>query len=250
MNLKLDQGEAAFWAEYQNEPLPESSESGEVMSVDAVCAKTNGMKRGEVPAEVGHLTMFIDVQGSLLYWLVCGWAEDFTGYLIDYGTYPEQRSAYFTLRDARKTLAMVHKGTGQEGMIYAGLEALTHDRLNHVYTRDDGAEMRVERCLIDANWGASTDVIYQYCRQSGFRGTIMPSHGKYVGAAGRPFAELERKHGERAGLHWRVPLLKGTRVTRYVLIDTNFWKSFVHARLAATSLSRGVRGCRGSCPSH
>ena len=23
MNLKLDRGEAAFWAEYQNEPLPE-----------------------------------------------------------------------------------------------------------------------------------------------------------------------------------------------------------------------------------
>jgi len=32
--------------------------------------------------------------------------------------------------------------------------------------RDDGAMMRIGRCLIDANWGQSTDVVYQFCRQS------------------------------------------------------------------------------------
>jgi len=49
-----------------------------------------------------HVTMFIDVQGKLLFWLVAAFEEDFTGYLLDYGAYPDQRRAYFTLRDARR----------------------------------------------------------------------------------------------------------------------------------------------------
>jgi hypothetical protein len=51
MNLKLDQGDAAFWAEYQNQPLAEQTE-GEVLSAEVIAAKTNGMKRGEVPVGV------------------------------------------------------------------------------------------------------------------------------------------------------------------------------------------------------
>ncbi len=43
---------------------------------------------------------------------------------------------------------------GLEGAIYAGSgEALTTERLSRVYRREDGAEMRIDRCLIDANWG-------------------------------------------------------------------------------------------------
>jgi len=239
MNLKLDQGEAAFWAEYQNEPLPDELE-GETLSADTIAAKTNGMKRGEVPVGVNHLTMFIDVQGALLFWIVCGWEEDFTGYVLDYGEYPDQKRAHYTLRDARRTLMAVHKGTGQEGAIYAGLEALTSDRVSRKYRRDDGAEMTVERCLIDANWGNSTDVVYQFCRQSAHAAILMPSHGRYVGAASTPFSDYKPKRGDRVGLHWRVPGITGKRAVRYTLIDTNYWKSFVHARLA---VPMGDPGC-------
>ncbi|KLU05801.1 hypothetical protein RISK_002433 [Rhodopirellula islandica] len=37
--------------------------------------------------------------------------------------------AYFTLRDARHTLATAAEGTGLEGSIYAGLESLTENIL-------------------------------------------------------------------------------------------------------------------------
>ncbi|HSW50306.1 MAG TPA: terminase gpA endonuclease subunit, partial [Bryobacteraceae bacterium] len=240
MNLKLDQGDAAFWAEYQNEPLPEDQGNHDLLSADVIAAKTNGMKRGEVSVGVQHLTMFIDVQGSLLFWLICGFEEDFTGYVLDYGAYPDQKQAYFTLREAKRTLALVHKGTGQEGAIYAGLEALTSLYLPRQYRRDDGAQMQIERCLIDANWGNSTDVVYQFCRQSRHSNIVMPSHGKYVGAASQPFGDYKPKKGERVGLHWRVPQLSGKRAVRYALIDTNYWKSFMHARLA---VPMGDPGC-------
>ena len=32
------------------------------------------------------------------------------------------------------------------------------------------------------------------------------------------------------GHHWRIPPVKRTRPTRHVIYDTNYWKSFTHAR--------------------
>jgi len=40
-----------------------------------------------------------------------------------------------------------------------------------------------------------------------------------------------RTRGHQVGLHWIVPARTG-RVVRRILIDTNYWKSFVYARLA------------------
>lgn len=239
MNLKL-QDEAAFFAEYQNEPLPEEKVDDDLLTPDQVAAKTNGMRRGEIPLACNHLTMFIDVQQKLLFYLVAAWEDDFTGYVVDYGSYPDQKRLYYTLRDARQTLGAAVKGTGLEGSIYAGLEMLTGDFLAREWRRDDGAAMRIERCLIDANWGHSTDVVYQFCRQSSHSTILTPSHGRFVGASTIPFSEYKRKSGDRVGLNWRIPNVRGKRAVRHVVFDTNWWKSFVHARLA---VAMGDRGC-------
>jgi len=239
MNLKL-QDEAAFFAEYQNEPLPEEVPDEGLLTADQVASKVDRLHRGEVPVGCNHLTMFVDVQAKLLFFVVAAWEEDFTGYVIDYGAYPDQRRPYFTLRDARHTIGSVAAGTGLEGAIYAGLEKLTAEYLGRSWRRDDGAMMRIERCLIDANWGSSTDVVYQFCRQSAHGAVVMPSHGRFVGASSIPFSEYRRKHGDRVGLNWRIPNVQGKRAVRHVLFDTNYWKSFVQARLA---VPMGDRGC-------
>ena len=247
MNLRL-QDERAFWAEYQNQPLPQEEGESDHLNADAIAAKTNGLPRGVVPIGASHLTMFIDVQGKLLFHAVVAWEDDFTGYVVDYGTYPDQQRPVFALREVQKTLARVAPGTGLEGSIYAGLETLTDAYLAKRWRRDDGAELRIERCLIDANWGQSTDVVYQFCRQSAHAGLIMPSHGRYVGASSVPFSEYKRKKGERVGLHWRVPTVQGRRQVRHVLIDTNYWKSFVHARLAVAMGDPGSLSLFGRKP--
>lgn len=239
MNLKL-QDERAFFAEYQNEPLPEETPLVDELTADQVAEKLNHLKRGDVPVGCNHLTMFIDVQGTLLFYVIMAWEDDFTGYVIDYGTYPDQKRAFFTLRDAQPTLGQVAANTGLEGSIYAGLEALTKKCLEKEWQRDDGAGMRIDRCLIDANWGSSTDVVYQFCRQSTHSAILLPSHGRFVGASSVPFSEYKRKQGDRVGLNWRIPNVQGKRATRHVVFDTNFWKSFVHSRLR---VAMGDRGC-------
>ena len=238
MNLRY-RDEGAFFAEYQNEPIVEEI-GEEMLAAEQIAAKLNGYRSGEIPLGCNHLTMFIDVQQKVLFWMLCAWEENFTGYIVDYGTWPEQKRAYFTLRDVHSTLGRATPGAGLEGQIFGGLEKLTAEKLSRAYRREDGAEMRIDRCLIDANWGQSTDVVYQFCRQSSFAGVVLPSHGKYVGASSVPFSEYKRKRGDRVGLHWRIPNTIGRRQVRHVLIDTNYWKTFVHARLA---VAMGDPGC-------
>ena len=240
MNLRL-QDEAAFQAEYQNEPLPEKGVEDEgLLSADEIASKLNGLKPGVVPIGATHLTMFIDVQGKLLFYAVVAWEEDFTGYVIDYGAYPDQKRAYFSLRDAQRTLQTAAKGAGLEGAIYAGLESLCDSHLKREWVRDDGARLRIGLCLIDANWGTSTDVVYQFCRQSQHAAVLLPSHGRFVGAASIPFSEYKRKRGDRVGHNWRIPNVQGKRAIRHVVFDSNYWKSFVHTRLA---VAMGDKGC-------
>ncbi len=239
MNLKL-QDEAAFFAEYQNEPLPAATVDAEELSAEQIAAKINRLRRGEIPIGCSHLTMFVDVQATLLFYAVAAWDDEFTGYVVDYGTYPDQKRAYFTLRDARYTLATVTPAGGLEGAIYGGLERLTSDHLQREWHRDDGAMLRVERCLIDANWGASTDLVYQFCRQSTHASVLTPSHGRFVGASSQPYSDYKRRPGDRIGHNWRIPNVQGKRAVRHVLFDTNYWKSFVYTRLA---VPMGDRGC-------
>jgi len=230
MNLKL-RDEAAFFAEYQNEPLV-MAEGEQMLTAEEIAEKLNGYNRAIVPVGCSALTLFIDVQQKALFWMLCGWETEFTGYVIDYGTWPDQKRQFFTLRDLRRTLAQQKPQAGLEGAIYHALDKLTEEKLSRFYHREDGLQMKIDRCLIDANWGQSTDVVYQFCRQSRFSGIVLPSHGKYVGASSIPFSDYKRKKGDRVGLHWRIPNTTGKRAMRHVLIDTNYWKSFVHARLA------------------
>ena len=46
-----------------------------------------------MPLAATRVTAFIDVHDKLLFYCVCAWEEDFTGYVIDYGTFPDQSLA-------------------------------------------------------------------------------------------------------------------------------------------------------------
>jgi hypothetical protein len=238
MNLRF-RDERAFWAEYMNEPLPEKLGDVAELSADFIAAKFNRTPRWKVPITATLLTAFIDVQKDLLYYTVCAWEDDFTGYVLDYGAYPDQKKSYFNLRDARPTLAQATNVEGLEGQLYQGLSDLTAKLLGGEWQRDTST-LKIERCLIDANWGQSTDVVYQFCRQSAYAAILTPSHGKYVGASSLSLTDRKRKPGERLGLNWVMPVPASRRAIRHILYDTNWWKSFLSARLA---IAMGARGC-------
>ena len=247
MNLKL-QDETAFQSEYQNDPLPEDTEDDSLMSVDEIAGKVNGLAHNRVPLTCDKLTMFIDVQKALLFYVVIAWDDNFSGAVIDYGAWPDQHRRQFSLADANPTIQTAFPKAGFEGALYAALDALTKDYLGREWEREDGAVLKIEKALIDANWGQSTDIIYQFCRQSVHAGVLLPSHGRYVGASSKPMTEYRKQPGDRLGLNWMMPNVAGKRAIRHVIYDANFWKSFIHARLVVPLGDKGSLSLYGRIP--
>ena len=247
MNLKF-QDEAAFQSEYQNDPLPDDTADDSLLSVDEICAKINGLARRRVPLKCDRLTMFVDVQKALLFYVVIAWAEDFTGAVIDYGSWPDQHRHEYSLADANPSIQTLFPKAGFEGALYAALSALADECLGREWEREDGAVLKIERALVDANWGQSTDVVYQFCRQSSHAGVILPSHGRYVGASSKPMTEYRKQQGDRLGFNWMIPNVAGKRAIRHVIYDTNYWKSFIHARLAVPVGDKGSLTLYGRIP--
>lgn len=226
-NLEL-RDPVAFWAEYQNEPLPINTGVEGDPTADELAAKFNRRPRGLCPIGVQHVTAFVDVQERLLYWGVCGWCSDFTGYVLDYGAFPDQGRPYFTYADARETLGRAFPVEGIEAAIHAGLETLVNRLADRDWPREDGATLRLERLVVDANY--QTDTVYGYCAAAKNPAIITPSHGRYVGARSSPFSEYKKRPGDRVGHNWRMPNVQGRRAVRYVLFDSNYWKSFLYSR--------------------
>lgn len=247
MNLKLTD-EMAFQAEYQNEPMPDDVQEDNLLSVDEICHKLNGIPRGFVPMNCVRLTMFVDIQKPLLFYCICAWGDDFSGAVVDYGAWPDQHRPRFSLNDANPTMQTKFPKSGLEGQIYSSLDALFKEQMSREFRREDGAILHIEQAMIDANWGQSTDVVYQFCRQSQFSGIILPGHGRYVGASSRPMTEYKKKPGERLGFNWFMPAIAGKRAIRHVVFDTNFWKSFVHMRLTVAMGDHGSLALFGKNP--
>lgn len=238
MDLRID-NPAAFQAEYQNDPWPEGPQSCvEELTADQVAAKLNRLKPGFVPRDATRLTCGVDVQARCLFWLVAAWGEDYGGGIVACGAWPRQNRAYYSAADARPDLAERFPDLAESARLYAALGALL-DELLQAWPREEGAPALIERVLIDANWGASTDTVYQFCRQTAHKALVLPSHGRGIGASAVPMRDWPRKPGERRGLDWVIPPPAQGR-GRHVTFDANSWKTFVAERLRTPA---GAPGC-------
>jgi hypothetical protein len=227
-NLRIDRGESAFNAEFQNAPLADDITTDKLDKRQLVLRATN-IARGIVPAGHTKLTAFVDVQERLLYWLVASWSESFGGHVVAYGSHPDQGSSFYEAGSARKTLALATPGASFEAALRAGLDETARLLLSREWQREDGVPMRISQLMVDANWGQSTAVVRNFARSSPFATQILPSRGKGVGASGTPMGPRKNR-GDRAGLNWLVgKTAEGTQIE--ATYDTNFWKTFTSARL-------------------
>lgn len=230
MNIKL-RDERAFWAEYQNDPMPEIEPDGMMLSATEIASKTNNHDRRLVPGDASILVAHIDVQGRALYYTVAAFSSDFTGHIVDYGVWPRQDSDYFSLAQIKRGLPELYRGKGFEAYIYEGLTDLVAELVSEWKIDGRRGFMRPSRILIDAGWGKSTDTVHKFCRQNANAPILMPAQGVGVGASSQPMNQRKRARGERVGHNWRVTNAAKTRVIRYCLFDSNYWKSFMHSRL-------------------
>ncbi len=219
-----------FDAEYQNAPRPPDTDVA-VLSIDEVERKCSGYARRILNPTLDMVTGFVDVQGDLLYWLVLGiQSSTFTCQVLDYGSWPEQISKYFTLRRVSKPLSRVYPKLGQEARLRKGLWDLVDYLMAMRFKSVDGQiGGRVELLGIDANWKPSATAVLSVANEHPRGSLILPCYGRGLGPADAPMEEWKPKDGERKGPWWILrPTMGGGR---HCVVDTNTAKSFSNARL-------------------
>ena len=227
MNLRL-RNRDAFSAEYQNEPVSQQVDDT-VLTPEKVAERFSGRKRCEVPIAAGTLTMFVDVHDAVLFYCICAWEDGFTGHVIDYGTFPDQKRSFFTLADAKQTLGRTFLGAGVEGAIQAGLESLVGEYLQKSWPRAGGGVLRIEKLLVDM--GYKGGIVANVKHKVGGASMVL-SKGMGLKAGSKPMSTYRRHPGEVHGHNWYFPNVNKSSEFQHVAFDANYWKSFVHARLA------------------
>ena len=171
MNKWAD-NEASFMSECQNEPM-RPDQGAMVVPARVIRTRLNGLDYQTLPMDAQTLTGFIDVHDDLLYYAVAAWSDDFTGYIVDYGTYPKQVRREFSKGDTR-LITMSRPDQRSDGVVYMGLISLIKELMTtHWYleTADDRRQTAAEditfsKLLIDTGYNAQ-DVFGTHERRSG-----------------------------------------------------------------------------------
>ena len=248
MNLKI-RDEAAFYAEYQNEPVEEKTGKIEPLSADQVAGKFNRLARGIVPLGCNVLTAMIDVQKDYLLWGVAAInSQGFTGAILDYGLWPETKRQYFRLSDDLPTLLQMYPGGSRDNAWFQGIV----DCIAHISGRDwmgeNGQAHKLDGGMVDAQYGESTDSVYQAIRHSPHGRDWLPSHGRGIAAGQKSITQWADKPGDKKGLNWRIRM-EGVRGQKHILYGTNEWKTFFAERLRTPMGDKGSLSLFGDRPS-
>jgi hypothetical protein len=229
MNLKLE-NETAFWSEQQNAPK-KGDETSRILPAEEIARKLNGFQQNQAPPDTEKITSFVDVHGDVLYYAIAAWAPGFSGWVLDYGAWPRQKREYFRKRDAKATLRRKYQGAGTEGAVVAGIVDLLTWMTSQAWPRGDGSHLSIDRVFVDSGW--LDDAVMTAIRKVPLGERVAtPTKGMAVKATNKPFSEYRKERGERRGKGWRMPKAR-KREMRKVIIDTNLYKSFLHARLSA-----------------
>ncbi len=229
-----------FLSEYQNTPEDMDYGDGEQLTAAMLAERLNNRPLDEIPFKATKLTMFVDVQKNLLYWVVMAFADDFTSWVVNYGAFPDQPLSIFTTKDAHPTYRDLYPGAGQEGALMQALQEFLIPALAKPYMREDGMEMTIDRCMIDSGWGESSDAIYTFIKESRLGAIVLPSKGVGITATVKPISEFQRHLGETVSPYeWAIAPVKNKRHIRLMRYDSNWWKSFYRNRVMT---SRGDPG--------
>jgi hypothetical protein len=233
MHSFFDYGPAGFASEFQNEPL-QSEIASRMPSVEEICEKANFVPRGTVPPQAIHVVGFIDPGEYYHTWGACAFAKNFTGSTIDYGTGPDQGLS-FSKANPKKKLIDAYPGAGIKGAALAGLVALMKDLLKKQFKQDgSGQSRKIELCFVDcAHFPEEVHAAIRMVDSPIFRA----SHGFGINATRAQFVTYSREKNRELGHHWWIKRDDHTNTT---LIDTNYWKTYIHIAIKTMA---GDPGC-------
>jgi hypothetical protein len=213
-----------FRREIQQEGTAPVNSSGMRLDATALLSRLSQTERGRIPADCSHVTAFIDSSDQVLWWMVCAWQRDFSGVVVDYGTWPDQGRPVFYKSDLVRRISQEKPGASWE-------EAFAHA---HNELERELIERFPELDLILKDWsdGGQKPRIESQVSASANRSRIRPSKGFAPKPGRKPVHLWGDQHRDRqSGAYW---LEKRTEGLPHVQYDVNIWKSHAARRLITT----------------
>ncbi len=225
LNVLIIDGRDVFDCEIQNMPKRPDVSSHLIVS-HSLLHRTNGLPRGIAPENSAFMTWFVDVHDEILYWARVACRQDFTGSIIDYGSWPQQPAPYFMHSNIKRTLADHYK-CSVEDAVRQGLVHLINNLSRH--------DLELSNGLIDAGYQPT---LVEDAIRIARNDRVYSSKGLAPGPTEKAIAEydLSPKRSLRAGPDparpsWYFP----REFWRRVHFDANIWKSFTSSRLTQSA---------------
>lgn len=220
-----------FASEIQQEgELPPNS-AGIRLDAESILQRVSQMPRGVVPEHASYLTAFVDSSDAVLWWMVCAWSQDFSGWIVDYGTWPDQNRPVFYKSDLAARLTDEHPDKAwEEAFVIAhrGLEAF----LLRDWPSNGGTVRQLDLLLKDWSDGQHKPRIESQVMASADRNRIRPSKGSAPRPGRKPVHLWGDKHRDRQnGSHW---VERRSETPVHVQYNANHWKTTVAHRLLTT----------------
>lgn len=227
----------SFWSECQQQPLGNDDPDADLLSVDEITLKQHNAREAVVPNDADVLVSFIDVQHSLLFYVVMAFnRSSFTGYVVEYGAWPRQRTRNFHMSQARPKLADDYKGRRKarlslENVIRLGIKDCVEYLFAKAYRNEKKQLVSMDRLAIDCSDGNLSNRLREIIEEM--------DNPRVFAAFGRK-DELTGKEQRRdkAGDRWRARDDEKFNI-RKITYQPNHWKSFAHKRLATDSGEKG-----------
>lgn len=256
INLYYKFGSDSFAAEFMNRP--KSLDESQIYRLDpqAVRERLNGLPRGVVPLGYDFITIGVDIQKPILFYVVMAWKKDLTGAIIDYGYVPKQRRREFNLNDLEFTLQ------SQSGAIDADIDAAVSWGLVEFgkyldqaqWANEQGLQIFPVKAQIDINYAESQSAVGRFCRTSKWKHIFAPARGQAMTTTKKIISSWRDQPGqiwperrERRDCEWMETNPK-THGCREVYFDANHWKNHIHTALSLPLHASGSISIFGEDP--
>ena len=213
-----------FQREIQQEGGVVADKSGVRLESQLLLPRLSQVDRGEVPQQASYLTAFIDSSDQVLWFMVCAWERDFSGAIVEYGTWPDQGRQVFYKSDLARRISQEKPGASWEEAFVHAHNQLEAELLQRFPNLD----------LILKDWsdGEQKPRIQSQVLASANRPRIRPSKAFAPKPGRKPVhAWGDPQRDRQTGSYW---VERRSDHPVHAQYDANIWKSHAARRLLTT----------------
>lgn len=221
-----------FSCEIQQEGTPVVNTSGVKLDAQTLLTRLSHIKRGIVPDSASYLTAFVDSSDQVLWWMVCAWTKEFSGWIVDYGTWPDQGRPVFYKNDLVTTISDLLPGAAWEEQFTLAHTQL-EKRLTMPWLDESAGERNLDLIIKDWSDGGHKKRIAAQIQASVNKTRIRPSKGFAPKPNRKPVHDWgDNLRDRHTSSYW---LERRSENPIHLLYDTNIWKTNAARRLLTTA---------------